>query len=268
MKIAVTGKGGVGKTTLSAILARLYSQQGHRVLAIDADPDANLASAIGFPESEIEKIQPLSTLSSLIEERTGARPGAGGGFFKINPTVDDIADRFGVRFENILLLALGQPKPGGSGCYCPESTFIRSLVTHLLLKQDETLILDMEAGIEHLGRGTARAVDAFLIVVEPGHRSIQTARDIRQLALDLGVQEVFLVANKVRHLQDRDFIHSRLDGFEIIGSLPFEWALVEADAEGISPFPACREVIAEIEKIKQFLDARRTAPAANTVSQR
>ena len=186
MKIAVTGKGGVGKTTVSSVLARLYSQQGQRVLAIDADPDANLASAIGFPESEILKIQPLSSLSSLIEERTGARPGAAGGFFKINPSVDDVADRFGIQFENIRLLSLGKPKPGGSGCYCPESVFLRTLVTHLLLKENEILILDMEAGIEHLGRGTARAVNAFLIVVEPGLRSLQTAQGYSSIGFGSG----------------------------------------------------------------------------------
>jgi len=259
VKIAVTGKGGVGKTTVSSVLARLYSQQGQKVLAIDADPDANLASAIGFPESEMLKIQPLSSLSSLIEERTGARPGSAGGFFKINPSVDDVAERFGIQFENIRLLSLGKPKPGGSGCYCPESVFLRTLVTHLLLKENEILILDMEAGIEHLGRGTAKAVNAFLIVVEPGNRSLQTARDIRQLALDLGISEVFLVANKVRHLQDKEFIQGRLSDFEIAGFLPFAWDLIEADARGESPFPACGEVIAEIEKIKKFLDARLAA---------
>jgi len=256
VKIAVSGKGGVGKTTVSAILARLYSQQGRRVLAIDADPDANLAAAIGFPESEVAKIQPLSTLTSLIEERTGARPGAGGGFFKINPSVDDVAERFGIRFENILLLALGTPKPGGSGCYCPENTFIKALVTHLLLRQDEVLILDMEAGIEHLGRGTAKAVNALLVVVEPGHRSLQTAKDIRRLAFEIGISQIFLVANKVRHSKDRDFIVSQLPDFELIGSLPFDWELVEADAQGRSPFPACRAVVGEIEKIKRFLDSR------------
>ena len=260
MKIAVTGKGGVGKTTVSAILARLYSQQGRKVLAIDADPDTNLASAIGFPESEILKVQPLSSLSSLIEERTGARPGAGGGFFKINPSVDDVADRFGIQFENIRLLSFGQPKPGGSGCYCPENVFLRALVTHLLLKQDEILILDMEAGIEHLGRGTAKAVNAFLIVVEPGQRSLQTARDIRRMAWDMGIREVFLVANKLRHPQDKDFIQCHLSDFEIIGFLPFAWDLIEADARDESPFLSCREVVTEIEKIKNFLDARQSVP--------
>lgn len=255
MKIAVTGKGGVGKTTISAVLARLYSRQGSSVLAIDADPDANLASAIGFSEEEASKIQPINSLYSLIEERTGARPGGGGGIFKINPAVDDVADRFGVRMENIRLLSIGRPKAGGTGCYCPESIFIKSLVTHLMLKQDEVLILDMEAGIEHLGRGTAKAVDAFLIVVEPGHRSVQTARDIRRLASDLGISKVFLVANKLYHPQDRDFIKSQLSDFEIIGLLPFDRSLVEADTRGESPFLSCQRVIAEVEKIKQALDA-------------
>ncbi len=254
MKIAVTGKGGVGKTTVAAILARLYSHQGDFVLAVDADPDANLASAIGFSELEISKIQPLSSLSSFIEERTGARPGAGGGFFKINPRVDDVVDRFGIQFENIRLISIGKPKPGGTGCYCPENVFIKSLVTHLILKKDEMLIVDMEAGIEHLGRGTAKAVDALLIVVEPGKRSLQTAKEIRKLALDLGILRVFLVANKLHHTQDEDFFRKNLSDFEIIGFLPFDKALIEADTNGQAPFPTCRRVIQEIEKIKHFLD--------------
>jgi len=254
MKIAVTGKGGVGKTTVAAILARLYSQQGDFVLAVDADPDANLASAIGFSESEILKIQPLCSLSSLIEERTGARPGAGGGFFKINPRVDDVVDRFGIQFENIRLISIGKPKPGGTGCYCPENVFIKSLVTHLILKKNELLIVDMEAGIEHLGRGTAKAVDALLVIVEPGKRSLQTAKEIRILASDLGILKIFLVANKLHQNQDENFFRENLSNFEIIGFLPFDKALIEADTNGQPPFPSCRRVIQEIEKIKHFLD--------------
>ena len=256
MKIAVTGKGGVGKTTIAAIFARLYSQQGDTVLAIDADPDANLASAIGFPEAEISKIQPLCSLTSVIEERTGARPGEGGGFFKINPKVDDLVERFGIKFENILLLSIGKPKPGGTGCYCPENVFIKSLVTHQVLQKDEILILDMEAGIEHLGRGTAKEVDAFLIVVEPGKRSLQTAQDIRSLAADLGIVHIFIVANKILSEEDKNFIKRNLSEFDVIGYLPFDRSLIEADARGASPFPSCEEVVRQVEQIKQTLDKK------------
>lgn len=254
MKIAVTGKGGVGKTTIAAVLARLYSREGANVLAIDADPDANLALALGFSETDLAHIQPLTSLSSLIEERTGARPGASGSFFQLNPQVDDIVDRLGLRLENIKFISLGKPKPGGSGCYCPENIFIRNLVTYHMLKENEVVIIDMEAGIEHLGRGTARAVDAFIIVVEPGRRSLQTAREIRSLASDLGITKVYVIANKLHHPQDEQFIQQSLEGFELIGLLPFDRALIDADADGGSPFPSCRKIIDGLEKAKEYLD--------------
>jgi CO dehydrogenase maturation factor len=180
MKLAVSGKGGVGKTTFSALLARTLSDQGMKVLAIDADPDANLAAALGIADAD--KVTPIAEMKELIFERTGAQPGTIGGFFKLNPKVDDIPDTLSVRLDNIKLMRLGSVKKGGAGCLCPESTLLKALVTHVVLGRDEVVIMDMEAGIEHLGRATAQAVDKLIVVVEPGRRSIDTAEHIRRLA--------------------------------------------------------------------------------------
>ncbi|MFH1230474.1 MAG: AAA family ATPase, partial [Planctomycetota bacterium] len=180
MKIAITGKGGVGKTTVASLLAKAWVQDGYKVLAIDADPVASLGEALGFPESD--KIIPLSEMSELIEERTGAKPGTLGQMFKLNPRVDDLTDKIAYLHNGIRLLVMGGVKTGGSGCVCPESSLIKSLIRHLLLDRDERVIIDMEAGIEHLGRSTADAVDYMIIIVEPGLRSIHTAQRIKILA--------------------------------------------------------------------------------------
>jgi CO dehydrogenase maturation factor len=182
MKIAITGKGGVGKTTLSALLSHIFSSEGIRVVAVDADPDANLPQALGVSPGESEKIKPIAEIEELIEERTGAKPGAIGGIFKINPKVDDIPEGYGHRIDGITLLVMGKSKTAASGCYCPENALLRRLLKHLIVERDEVVIVDMEAGIEHLTRGTAEGVDAFIVVVEPGQRSLQTAVQVKKLA--------------------------------------------------------------------------------------
>lgn len=235
MKIAITGKGGVGKTTLSAVLAHLYAADGKRVIAVDADPDANLAIALGISPSDASKIRPIAEMSDLIEERTGARPGKSGGIFKLNPRVNDIPEEFGFRSGNIVLLITGKSKEAASGCYCPENVFLRRLLKHLIVDRDEIVILDMEAGIEHLTRGTAEAVDAFVVVVEPGQRSIQTALTVREMAKGLGIKKVFVVANKVRGDKDIAFIRKNLQDMEFIGHIAFDHEIMEADLNGISP---------------------------------
>ena len=179
MKLAITGKGGVGKTTLASLLARLYAAEGKAVLAIDANPDANLALALGLPPAEARRISPIAEMKDLIEERTGATPGSEAPFFKLNPQVDDIPERFSAKIDGIRLLIMGTVKTGGSGCMCPESALLKNLISHLLLRESDVVIMDMDAGVEHLGRGTAQAVDALIIVVEPGRRSVQTAEAIR-----------------------------------------------------------------------------------------
>ena len=234
MKLAVSGKGGVGKTTFSSLLIRNFNEMGKRVLAIDADPDANLAAGIGIENAE--KIVPIAEMKELVFERTGAQPGTIGGFFKLNPKVDDLPEALSVNFENIKLMRLGGVQKGGSGCICPESTLLRALVMHIVLARDEVVVMDMEAGIEHLGRATAKAVDKLIVVVEPGRRSIDTAGHIRKLAAEIGLNAIAVVGNKIRGPKDREFLENHLPDFEFLGFLPYDDTLIEADLTGVSPF--------------------------------
>jgi CO dehydrogenase maturation factor len=254
MKIAITGKGGVGKTTLSSILSHLYTKEGKRVVAVDADPDANLAQAFGLAEKEISDIRPISELTDVIAERTGARPGSMGGIFKLNPKVDDIPEEFGKRIDGITLLVMGKSREAASGCYCPENVFLRRLLRHLVVERDEVVIVDMEAGIEHLTRGTAEGVDAFIVVVEPGQRSIQTAHQVMAMANGLGVKNVYVVANKIHRPEDVDFIKSSLRGMTLLGSISFRPEIMEADIKGLPPYKVSPETVEEVMKIKKRLD--------------
>jgi CO dehydrogenase maturation factor len=253
-KVAITGKGGVGKTTLAALLAHIYAEAGNSVIAIDADPAASLAYALGMPEELTAQVKPIAEMEELIYERTGAKPGTTGGFFKLNPRVDDIPDRFSVLHRGIRLLQLGTISAGGSGCICPESAVLKTLVTHVILYRDEVMILDMEAGVEHLGRATAGAVDAFLIVVEPGRRSLGTAQTIQHLAADIGVTRCYVVGNKVRDQADRDYIRSNLPDLPVIGFLSAHPRAVEADMRGEAIFDAVPELVKEARQIAAAFD--------------
>jgi len=234
MKIAVSGKGGVGKTTFSALMIRAFNDQQKHVLAIDADPDANLAAAIGIPDAET--ITPISEMKDLIYNRTESKPGSIGGFFKLNPKVDDLPDALSAKFENIKLMRLGGVKKGGAGCICPESTLLKALITHVVLARNEVVIMDMEAGIEHLGRATAQSVDKLLVVVEPGRRSIDTARNIKKLASEINMDAIAIIGNKIRGAKDEDFLKQHLSDYDFLGFLPYDDALIEADLNGVSPF--------------------------------
>jgi CO dehydrogenase maturation factor len=256
MKIAISGKGGVGKTILSALLVKEYARRGFSVLAIDADPDTNLASALGFPQPE--SITPISEMKELIEERTGAKPGQPGSLFKLNPRVDDIPEKYARRLDGIRLMVMGKVKRGGSGCYCSENTLLQALITHLLVFRNEAVILDMAAGIEHLSRATARAVDKLIIVVEPGRKSLETALRIKQLASDIGITNIAAVGNKIRSQTDRDFLTSSLLGFEFLGFLPFDEAIINAEVCGANPLEASQPVLSEVQSIFLKLEHAKT----------
>ncbi len=234
VKLAISGKGGVGKSTLAAAIAMLLSRNGGRTLAVDADPDANLASALGISAAEQEGIVAIADRKALVEERTGAKVKQYGQIFKLNPNVEDIADTCAYTHNGVSLLVLGAVDTGGSGCACPESVLLRALVTDLVLYKNDSLVMDMEAGIEHLGRATARGVDTLLVVVEPGQRSIDCALRVRRMAAEIGLTKLLAVANKVSSQADEAFIREALGSVELIGSIPFSLDLRNADRDGIS----------------------------------
>jgi CO dehydrogenase maturation factor len=252
MKLAIGGKGGVGKTTIAASLSKAFLQKGYHVLAIDADPNATLASAFGIPDAS--DITPIVKMEELIYERTGAKPGSIGGMFNLNPRVDDIPESFSKTVEpGLRLMVMGAFKTGGGGCYCPENAMLKALVTHLLLDRREVVIMDMEAGIEHLGRGTAQAVDRLIVVVEPGRRSIETAKTVKRLASDIGLRRIGVIGNKVRGREDEEFLLRNMEGFEILGMVPYEDAVVKADMEGQPPYMAFPRLLEEMGKVADAL---------------
>ncbi len=254
MKLAITGKGGVGKTTLTSLLAWIYSTEGNKVIAIDANPDANLAAALGISTDEARRITPIAELQELIQERTGAKPSSFGTFFKLNPKVDDIPERFSIQKDGIKLLVMGTVKKGGGGCLCPEGALLKSLVSHLILSRSEVVIMDMDAGVENLGRGTAKSVNAFIIVVEPGQRSFQTARAIRDLAKDLGVKKCYIVGSKTHDDDERQFIIDNLPDFDVLGFINYHPEIAKADRLGKSVFETAPAAVAEAENIKRKLE--------------
>jgi CO dehydrogenase maturation factor len=260
MKIAISGKGGVGKTLLAAFLSQTFADSGYSVIAIDADPDANLAATLGFPHPE--EITPISELSDLIEERVGVRPGQSGAFFKLNPRVDDLPEKYSAKLGGIRVMVMGRIKRGGTGCYCPEGALLQALLSHLLVQRDEVVILDMEAGIEHLSRGTTKAVDRLIIVVEPGRRSLETARTIGKLAQDLGLKNIAVVGNKIRSDADREFITAGLPGLEILGYIPYDPAITEADLANLPLFTTSPQTVKEVKNIYDKLLSLTGQPSA------
>ena len=241
MKIAVSGKGGAGKTTLSAGLLLSFAKEGRSVIGIDADPDANLLATLGYPEPD--KITPIAEMKELIAERAGEK----GGFFNLNPKVDDIIGKYSVTQNGIKLLVMGRIKKAGTGCYCPENALLKALMAHLILCREDVLVMDMEAGIEHLGRGTAGGVDALIMVVEPSLRSIETAFRIKELAEDLKIKNIFFAGNKIRNAEEKKFIienvHNNLD---VIGFIKYNINLI--DKITINDLKDFSEIVKELKK--------------------
>lgn len=254
MKIAVTGKGGVGKTTFAATLARLYAEEGRHVLAADVDPDANLGLALGFSEEELDSIVPISKMRKLVEERTGAS--ADNQFYRINPKVDDIPDAYGKVCNGVKLLVLGTVETGGGGCVCPEHVMLRRIISNLVMRRDDVVILDMEAGLEHLGRGTTEGMDQFIVVIEPGARSVQTYKNVKRLEKDLGVKQVRVVANKVRGEEDEKFVRDHIPAEDLLGFVHYNTEVMDADRRGCSPYDFSKSATDEIRMIKKTIDQK------------
>lgn len=228
MKIAISGKGGVGKTTVSAGLVKFFSNQGHRVYAVDADPDVSLGVTLGLPMDEVEKLTPLVDMKGIIEEKSQG----GGAFFALNPRVDDVIEDYSLKLGNIRFLRMGGIKQGGSACYCKENSFLNSVLNTLLFDQEDVVILDMSAGIEHLTRGTSQGVDLVLVVTEPTRVSTQTAKVVQKLAHELGVARVKVLGNKIRSQKEEDFFRSRFNPRDIIGVIPFDERVLEMAMDG------------------------------------
>ena len=244
----------MGKTTLASVLARLYAEEGKKVLAVDVDPDANLGLALGFSEAETAAITPIAKMKDLINERTGASSDGLGKFFKINPRVDDIPDRFAKEKNGVKFLVMGTVETGGAGCVCPEHVMVKQLLSHLVVARDDAVIMDMEAGLEHLGRGTAAMMDRFIVVVEPGARSLQTFHKVQALARDLGVKRVQAVANKVRGKEDEEYFKDLIPAEDFLGFIRFSDEVISADRQGVSPFDTSAAVKEDIRRIKEQLD--------------
>lgn len=254
MKLAVTGKGGTGKTTLSASLARYCADKGLDVIAIDADPDANLASAVGLKNAS--ELRPLVEMTDLIAERTESKPGSYGTYFKLNPNVSDIPEKFWKEHAGVKIMNFGTVNEGGGGCTCPESVFLKALLSHIVLERDEIVIVDMEAGLEHLGRATATGVDTMIVVLEPGRRSIETAQRTATLSREIGIRRLVAVGNKIRSDKELQFLKDNLGDLELAGTIAYHEDIQGADMAGTSPYDECGELTGEIELIVKSLGIR------------
>jgi len=260
--LAVAGKGGVGKTFISGTLARLLARDGYNVLAVDADPNINLASTLGIPSEVAEGIVPLSENDALVEEKTGVAPGRSyGSVFRMTPTVSDIVGKFGVVGpDGVQLLVMGTVKGGDTGCMCPANALLRVLIQHLLIQRRDVVVMDMVAGLEHLGRGTARRMDAMLVVVEPRMKSVDTVRRILRLAAEIEVQEVLAVGNKINGEKERRFIDERMKkaGVTVAAHLPYDPAIAEADMLGEAPLDHDEDsaAVRALVGLKEYLKRR------------
>ncbi|MFH1594271.1 MAG: AAA family ATPase [Candidatus Omnitrophota bacterium] len=249
LKIAFTGKGGVGKTTLASLFIRVLSKD-EAVLAVDCDPDANLGRALGFKDAE--KIRPIVNMKEMIADRMGIKDGDKS-FYQLNPKIDDIPDSYSKNNGNIKLIVMGAVEEGGSGCMCPESAFVKSLISHLILRRNEHVVMDMEAGVEHLGRGTAGSCDFVITVCEPTHNSVETAKRIEGFAKDIGVRKIYAVGNKIRSASDRIFLEKALGEIRLLESVEFSDEFLETCKEN-APDLVSEDVVLKIKTIRRLLE--------------
>ena len=261
MKIAVSGKGGVGKTTVTALWGRAFAAEGRPVFLIDADPDANLAAALGVPRDRLPA--PLVSLKDLVKARTGADPDQVGQFFQLNPHVADLPDAYSVAVDGMRLLVLGGIRGGGKGCACPQGAFLKAMMRHLMLERQEVLLVDMEAGLEFLGRAAVMGTDALVAVVEPGRRSLETAEAVARMGRDIGVRRFAAVLNKVTEASQVEVVRAALPaGMDLLGHVPYSPALGRADLEGRSVLGVDPAVEAALAGAKDKLEALVAAGAA------
>jgi CO dehydrogenase maturation factor len=245
MKVAVSGKGGVGKTLIAAGLARGFAERGLKTMAIDADPSPNLALTLGLSTEEARKIVPISENKELVESKTGT---GYSGVFRLSFTVDDVVHEYSVNTPlGVNLIVMGTVRSMGSGCMCAANAVVRALLRHLIVERNEVVILDMEAGVEHIGRGTASHVDALLIVVDSNLKSLEVAKRIYDLATKAGMKQIFLVGNRVMDAAQKDAIRSfaEKNGLSILSFVPFDARIIEADTRGETPLKQ-----KEIEAVK------------------
>jgi len=251
MKIAIVGKGGVGKTTIAACLARLLSRDKYNVIAVDADPSLNLAIALGISRDIAYKAPALFDDEEFIRSRT-LLPN---GLYIMNPKVDDVIERFGIKVpDNVTLIKFGEVKRGGTRCLCPEYAFLRALLSHLILGRKDVVILDMVAGLEHMSRGAAKGIDLMLCVVEPTIKAIDVVLQMYRLSKDINIKRFEFIANKIRKESDNEFIkkHIKTSIFEVI---PYDEAVIEADELGISllDYAPNSPAVKAIERLKSKL---------------
>lgn len=246
IKIAIGGKGGVGKTTICAIWAQLFAQDGYDVLAIDADPNSNLALAFGISSEQIP--ESLIEMKELIAERTGSGKDAVGSYFKLNPKVSDLPEKYWLEVDKVKLLILGAITQAGSGCACPEGAFLKALLTHTILQRQEVVLIDLAAGVEFMGRASIQGIDALVLVVEPGSRSIETANNMAKMASQLGIKCTAAIANKITESQQTDLIKSQLDNITLLGNINYSRSLQQADIKRLPVFGTDLEIT---EKLKQ-----------------
>jgi len=255
MKVAVSGKGGVGKTFVAGALADSFAKKGHKVIAIDADPSPNLALTLGIPVDQASKIVPISENRRLIESKTQT---SFAGVYRLSFRVDDIVRDFCVETPyGISLLVMGGVKSAGGGCTCPANAVIRALLQHLVVERDEAVIVDMEAGVEHIGRGTAKHVDTMLVVTDSSFKSMETARKICSLAAELGIKRSFFVGNKVRDPEEAALIErfAAENGAPLLGLVPYDEKILKAEMQGETPLKYANDSqsIAAIQKIGERL---------------